>query len=211
MEKKLLLYRQSHRHDVFVTPIIAFLSVFMIYIFADYYEGWIVLKSFLKYGFSGDGWWFVFVCVFLAVTFLIFYGVSKLSQVDKDEFLYLEGDELIYIHGKTKKRVKVKDVYEIHVFIKPMSYVRLIKFKTKNPRDLIDFGGDYSLSFRIWIDSIDLFQKGIEIYQLLKEINPNIELTRFVPRKYRSTKNAVVERYEGGKWVPEEIRPWWEK
>ncbi len=209
MEKKILLHRKSQKHDTLRGSLIPFLIFLALYLIIDYLSHWLIIGSFLKYGFSGDGWWFVFVCAFLAVTLLIFYGVSTSSQVDKDEFLYIEGDELIYLHGKTKKRVNIKDIYEIVIGVGGIQ--RVLHFKTRNPKDVILFGNDYSLLVRSWISVDDLTVEGIKIYQILRKINPNIELKRVVPRKYRATKNAVIESYEGGKWVPEEIGPWWGK
>ena len=71
--------------------------------------------------------------------------------MDKDEFLYLEGDELLYIHRKTKKRVKVKD------------------FKTRNLRDAILFDEEYEHALRRWVSHEELIRKDMEIYQILRK------------------------------------------
>ena len=206
-----LFNRNSRKYDSLRYPIFILIHLVFLYLFIEVLSNGIFLKNFLKYGFSGNGWGFVFVWVFIAFVMIILYYINKLLQLDKDEFLYLKGDELIYIHGKTKKRVKVKDVYGILVMSGGLLPTRTIHFKTRNPQDVILFADGYEHALRRWISHQELINKGIEIYQILRKINPNIELKRVVPRKYRSTKNAVVERYEGGKWVPEEIRPWWEK
>ncbi len=211
MEKKILIHRKSQRYVYLRVPLIAFFSIFILYLIIDFLSHWLIIGSFLKYGFSGNGWWFVFVCAFLVFTYLIFYAASKSLQIGEDEILYLEDDKLIYILGKYKQRVNVKNIYEIHIFVKPMTFVKVIKFKTKNPKEFIDFGGNYAFSLKNWIDPENLIKKGVEIYQILKKINPDVELTRFVPRKYRSNKKALLEVYENGKWVPEEIRPRWGK
>ncbi len=213
MDGKLLLRRKSHKYDDMRFSILIFLVFVIIYVVVESVSPhkWILLKSFLEYGFTGDGVWLVILWVIVIGIFILFYTIEKFTQLDKDEFLYLKGDELIYIHGKTKKRVKVKDVYEILVMSGGLLPTRTIHFKTRNPQDVILFADGYEHALRRWISHQELINKGIEIYQILRKINPNIELKRVVPRKYRTTKNAVVERYEGGKWVPEVIRPWWEK
>ena len=211
MKKLQIFHRKSNKHDAVRYPIFIFFHLILLYLLIEIFSHGLLIKNFLKYGFSGNGWWFVFVWIFIAFLVLLLYIITKLAQLDKDEFLYLEGDELIYIHGKMKKRVKVKDIYEILILSGGLLPTRAIHFKTRNPQDVILFAEGYEHALRRWISHEELIKKGVEIYQILRKINPNMELKRIVPRKYRNTRNAVMERYENGEWVPEEIRPWWEK
>ena len=209
MDRKLLLHRKSYKHDTLRFPIFVFLVVFVIYLAVDGVYNWLVFREFLKEGFSGNGLWFIFLWIVVLFLVLLAYGTMRLAQLDKDEYLYLEGDELVYEHGKTIEQVKVNDVYEILILSGGLLPTRAIHFKTRNPKQEIQFAEGYEHALRKWITHEELLRKGMEIYDTLRKINPNIELKRVVPRKYRANKNAVMEIYEDGKWVPFRIKPWW--
>ena len=137
----------------------------------------------------------ILVFVIALILFLVFSLTALRLGFHKDEILWLVDSELEYQGGyKVKFRERVTNITEILLQYWKFS-APIIVFKTKDITGLFWIG--IARAFRKWCTPEELEKIGIEIWEELRKINPEIRLKR----KFYTT-GYKEEYYDGEKWVP---------
>ena len=203
-EKKQLLYLKHTWMDVFRLPLILEIGVICMSIPAYFY-------SIHRYGYfikasSISDW-----IVVLTVLFVIYVGIPGLFAVilylqdaQNDEELVLGNDEIIYKSGKLVLSARAEDITEIFseydnrfsiqiTFKFRKEYDKIVNGRKRGRSKGVAFGG--AVVFRRWIAEDELNEKAVEIWTLLKNHNPDIELKRWNPHAKHP------EKWTGRDWV----------
>jgi hypothetical protein len=136
----------------------------------------------------------VYVFGFIVVPGIVAIPLWRIWEAHRDEELWLEGDKLVYKHGRLRLKIEIEDISKIYLVYGNRFDIEL-RFHLRKPCDgyrVVDFGS--TAVCRKWITPEGLERKGMEIWNALRERNPHIELRRFFPKK------KCYERWNGREW-----------
>ncbi|NPA75346.1 MAG: hypothetical protein GXO25_04615 [Euryarchaeota archaeon] len=196
-EKRVLLHIKHTWMDVFRFPIVievvAIVILIITYFTSNYQYGYFIkITSLSGLLFIAGIFLFAFV---IFPGFVAYLGVRDLSHID--EWLWIEGDTLIYKHGKYEFKLKMKDIKEISLNygsrLHPYFIIRLKKKYDGYNRINV---GD-SIDFRTWITEEEGSNKLVEMYNEIIKYNPKIVVTKWYPKV-----DKRMQIWDGKEWKP---------
>jgi len=192
-EKKTLMHIKHTWMDVFRFPLlveaVAVIIIIIAYFASSYQYGYFVKVT------SWES--FLFVMGFFCFMLVLFPGfvayVIWRDDLQLDEWLLLEGDEIVLMHGdKEIFRGKAEALQEIWISYGGYreSYIEF-GFNRKFGKYKKFRLGD-GIALRKWIDKEEMLKKGFEFYNIFKKYNQNLKFKRWFKK---------VEIWNGNEWV----------
>ncbi|NPA75514.1 MAG: hypothetical protein GXO25_05485 [Euryarchaeota archaeon] len=178
-ERKLLIHIRHTWMDVFKFPIVVEIVAIAI-IVLGYFASNAIFGYFIEVKSIWD--WIYVISIFSAILVLlpgfIAFVIWK-NDMHLDEYVYLEGDEIVLKHGdKEIFRGKAENLRQLWMYYAgPRLEYFYFKFNKKFGK-YDNFSVGDGIIFRKWISKEELEKKGFEWYNLFKKYNPDLMLVR---------------------------------